>query len=240
MAKPLPKLCYLCGHALCQPVDNDHVPMQQLWAPELRKKHALHLVTIPVHKACNGAYQRDEDYFVRTILPFVPGSYAGDALFRKAMADYRDEDRKRPLMQKVLSEFERKPSGLTLPTGKIAKRFEGERVARIAWKIVRGLHFHHSGQVLPEDWTTSVQLHLADNLTLPPDHFLSFMSMPNNPAHGAYPGVFTYRFQKFPDAGDLHYWALLILDRILLIVTFHDFDCSCVACTKRLDDWKQQ
>jgi len=211
--------------------------MKELWAPELRKKHAPRLLIVPVHKTCNGAYQRDEDYFVRTILPFVPRSYAGNALFRKAIAEYHSNDRKRPLMRKVLREFERSPSGLSLPAGKIAKRFEGARVARVTWKIVRGLHFHHHEQLLPEDWTKSVELHLADERFVPPDHFMAFMSAPNNPAHGAYPGVFSYRFQKFSDANNLHYWALLILDRILLIATFHDFDCACIPCTNRREHW---
>lgn len=225
-------LCYLCGQKLAPPVTRDHVPMQQLWAPELRKKHApLRLLTVPVHKACNSAYQLDEDYFIKTLLPFVQGTYSGDALFRKAIAEYHD-GKNRPLMQKVLREFERRPSGLTLPDSKIAKRFDGRRISRVAWKIVRGLHFHHEGDCLPADWTKAVELYFTDEGE-PPDHFKTFMAIPSNPAYGAHQGVFSYRFQKIPEASNLHYWALLLLDRVLLIVTFHDVDCACGACTSR-------
>jgi hypothetical protein len=82
-------------------------------------------------------------------------------------------------------------------------------------------------------------MHLADERApRPPDYFIMFMSVPSNPAYGAYPGVFSYRFQTFPDVKNLHYWALLILDRILLTVTFHDFGCACAGCTKRRGDWQ--
>jgi len=158
--KQTPELCYLCGHSLAPPIDHDHVPMQQLWAPELRKKHApSQLLTIPVHKACNFAYQLDEDYFVKTILPFVRSSYSGDVLFRKSIQEYH-RGQNRLLMQKVLREFDTRPSGLTLPANKIVKRFDGKRVSRVAWKIVRGLYFHHTGHYLPADWTRTVEFHL--------------------------------------------------------------------------------
>jgi hypothetical protein len=203
--------------------------MKQLWAPELRKKRAPQLLTIPVHKACNSAYQHDEDYFVKAILPFLPNSYAGNVLFRKTISEYH-RGRNRLLMQKVLREFDPRPSGLALPNDKIAKRFEGARISRVVWKIVRGLHFHHTNQVLPTDWTTSVALHLLDRTWRPLLHFLAFMQEPDNPPHGKDEGVFCYRYKKFPKANDLHYWALLVLDSVLLIVAFHDLDCSCGAC----------
>lgn len=230
--KQLPELCYLCGQKLARPINRDHVPMLQLWAPELRKKHEpKQLLTIPVHKGCNSAYELDEHYFVKAILPFVPRSYSGNTLFRKAIADYHD-GKNRPLMQKILKEFERSPNGIILPGNKIVKRFDSKRISRVAWKIVRGLHFHHSGQCLPVDWTKTVELCQADESFEPPDHFKAFMTMPNNPAYGAYQGVFSYRFKKIPEADNLHYWALLILDCVLMIVAFHDLDCACAACTK--------
>jgi hypothetical protein len=46
-------------------------PPTQLFAPAIRKQHAPQLLTIPVHDACNKAYQLDEDYFVHTLIPFA-------------------------------------------------------------------------------------------------------------------------------------------------------------------------
>jgi hypothetical protein len=55
-----------------------------------------------------------------------------------------------------------------------------------------------------------------------------FMSLPDNEPHGQYPGVFDYWFQRFTEVQDDHYWALLIWDRIIITVIFHDPKCSTV------------
>jgi hypothetical protein len=99
--------------------------------------------------------------------------------------------------------------------------------------MVRGLHFHHAGEVLPEDWPTlSVQLFpLTETpppeITLPND-VLAFAS--SAPSRGRYPGVLDYKFEKFPEANNVHYWLLLLWDRIVIRVHFHDPACTCEAC----------
>ena len=55
------------------------------------------------------------------------------------------------LYQAVRREFEKQPSGLHLPGGRVVKRFQGERVNRVVWKLVRGLYFHEMSSVLPDD-----------------------------------------------------------------------------------------
>jgi hypothetical protein len=226
--KPLPDLCYLCGEPLAKPVSYDHVPMQQLFAREVRKKHNLsNLFTIPVHDRCNKTYQPDEDYFVHSLMPFAPGSYSGKALYQKVLRDYRG-GKNVGLVGKILGEFEPRPSGLVLAGNKVAKRFEGKRISRIAWKIVRGLYFRHHNEVLPADLTTWVSLTPPGEM--PPEHFMIFMSLPDNEPHGQYPGVFDYRFQRFTEVQDIHYWALLIWDSIIITVIFHDPKCSCEQC----------
>jgi hypothetical protein len=220
-------LCYLCGEPLAKPISDDHVPMRQLFAPEVRKKHnPSNLVTISVHDRCNKSYQRDEDYFVHSLMPFAPGSYSGKALYQKVLRDYQGGYNV-GLVRKVLGEFEPRPSGLKLPRNKVVKRFEGKRISRIVWKIVRGLYFHHHNEVLPADLTPWVSLTPPNEM--PPEHFRVFMSVPNEP-YGQYPGVFDYRFQRFSEGQDIHYWALLIWDCIIITVMFHDPKCSCQQC----------
>jgi hypothetical protein len=113
------------------------------------------------------------------------GSVAGDAIYNKALKDFR-AGKQVPLMTMVLNEFDRNPSGLLLPDGKVLKRFKGKRIARVGWKMVRGLHFHHAGEVPPEDWPTlSVQLFpLTETpppeITLPND-VLAFASWSRRP-----------------------------------------------------------
>ena len=53
-------------------------------------------------------------------------------------------------------------------------------------------------------------------------------------ARGRYPGAFDYKYQLYEDPKNptfkLHYWALLLWDRIIAIVAFHDPDCDCEKC----------
>jgi hypothetical protein len=116
------------------------------------------------------------------------------------------------LTRKVLGEFDPRPGGLFLSGDKVVKRFEGQRLRRVAWKMVRGLHFHHTGEVLPEHWSTvGVQIFNPKEQQLPPD-VLTFAA--GAVGRGAYPGVFDYKFDKFPEANNVHYWLLLIWDRL--------------------------
>jgi hypothetical protein len=224
------EICYLCGERLGGATSADHVPPKQLFARAIRRAQHLQLDTLPVHDSCNQAYKRDEEYLVHTLMPFARGSVAGQAIYDDVLQKYRRRE-KIGLTLGVLREFEPRPSGLVLPGGKVAKRFAGARLQRVAWKIVRGLFFLHQGRVMPADTTTWVSL-TAPGET-PPAHFLHFMRLPDREQHGRYPGAFAYRFDNFIEAGsNLHYWALLLWDRIIMTVIFHDQCCTCANCAR--------
>ena len=220
-------ICYLCGKPLQEPINRDHVPPQQLYADEVRKRHSPNLLTIPVHEACNSSYQLDEDYFVSSLMPFAVDSYSGNAFYSEILRKYKLGERRSivQLVQKILREFEDRPAGLILPPGKIVKRFDGERLKRVTLKIVRGLYFHHFNKVLPQEQESSLRIVLPDQV--PPKDFICIA---NEPTHGLYPGAFDYRFKIFPEVNNFHYWAFLLWDRIILLFTFHDPACTCDAC----------
>ena len=218
-------ICYLCGDPLVGETSVDHVPPKQLYAKEIRKKHSPNLLTIRVHKRCNSSFQYDEDYFVNTLAPFGKDSYAGSALLREVFSKYK-AGVKRPLVGKVLKEFERAPSGIVLPKGLVAKRIEGDRVQRVAWKIVRGLYFHEFGTVLPEYKPKSLTIAPPDRP--PPIEFLQALF--DRPSRGAYPGVFDYKYVTVAELDDFNYWGLLLWDRLILIVAFHGPRCACERC----------
>jgi hypothetical protein len=221
-------LCYLCGEQLAEPINRDHVPPKQLYAKQLRQKHTeLQLQVLPVHQSCNAGYSRDEDYFVNTLLPFAAGSYSGSARLQQAFTNFRGE-KDVLLLRKVLREFEREPSGIVLPPGKVAKRFEGARVRRVALKIVRGLYFIHFGTPLPELLTAHVDVIPPGKK--PPDHFL--LAMGDQPSLGTHQGVFAYKWRTLPEVNDAHYWSLLLWDQIILIIMFHNPLCQCAGCLK--------
>ena len=214
-------VCYLCGKSLCGDLDHDHVPPKQLYAATVRQaNNPSDLLTIQVHRNCNRSFQKDEDYFVHTLMPFARGSYAGDAIYAEILGKYR-RGRNVPLVRKVLREFEPRPSGLVLPGNMVLKRQDGPRISRVAWKIVRGLYFKHHGTALPDNLTTWVSITPPDQV--PPEHFLMFLSSPENKPRGQHPGVFDYRFQHYEDdAASTQYWALLLWDRIIITILFDD------------------
>ena len=46
------------------------MPAKQFFAPRLRVSENLsQLVTVPAHRACNKAYEKDEEYFAWALVP---------------------------------------------------------------------------------------------------------------------------------------------------------------------------
>lgn len=209
-------ICYLCGEEITNGSSADHVPPKQFYAPDIRQKHnTSKLLTITVHQTCNRSYEEDEKYFLHSLAPFAHDSYTGNAVLRKIGREFR-EGKNQPLVLKVYGEFDPEPSGIVLLPGRMVKRFEGNRIDRVAWKIIRGLYFHHFNQVLTENTRHQLKLYLVSELS--PGELPSIV--PNTPPRGLYPAVFDYIFDYLPDPDNFHYWALLLWERIILIVQF--------------------
>lgn len=139
------------------------------------------------------------------------------------ISQYRAQ-RNVPLSHKILGEFDPRPSGLYLPSRKVVKRFDPQRFWRVVWKIARGLFAIEYQKFLPEDTPRSFQI--VDPDTKPPD---LFYLIPDE-TRGAYPGVFDYKFAAFPEHMGEHLWAMLFWDRLIMLVLFHDPECSCDVC----------
>lgn len=213
--QPNHQICYLCGKPLAAPTSRDHVPPKQFFANDIRKSHNLSkLLTLEVHAACNHGHHLDEDYFVASLSPLALESFAGSAVVRDSVA--RVDAGKSPLLlKKVLGEFSKSHGRIVLPSGLVAKRIEGERIERTCWKIIRGLYFHHQGLVLPEA--------LSMSFWIWPPHEKpgeQFFLLQNEPVHGAYPGVFDYKFKVFAGPPDICVWSLLLWDKLILLTAF--------------------
>jgi hypothetical protein len=220
------RVCYLCGRSLDGKLSDDHVPPRQLYGKEVRKKHNPNLLTIPVHADCNHTYQHDEDYFVYSMSAFAVKTYSGKSVLTDINHRYKNSAQ-RKLLHKVFREWEKRPSGLHLPPGKVVKRIEGKRIHRVAWKIVRGLFFYNEERVLPESTPSSIEYVPPD--TRPPDTFFVLNEQLNL---GQYSGVFDYRYKQFPDVENMYYWAMLFWDAFLILMAFHDPDCGCKTCVR--------
>jgi hypothetical protein len=220
------KDCYLCGKPLEEPTSVDHVPPKLFFPDEIRKKYkTTELLTIRVHHACNQEWRMDEEYFVQTLIPLAGGSESADAARRQSLRKYM-HGKNVPLVTQVMKEFRREIGGVHLPANKVAKLIDTNRAYRVIWKLVRGLHFHHTGEILPIDWDMSCTI-TAPNQE-PPEYVVPFLQSVES--RGRYQAVFAYAFKKFPEVHDLHIWAFLLWDCIIVTAAFHDMACGCEGC----------
>lgn len=216
-------ICYLCGLDIISDRSMDHVPPRQFFAKRLRRKHNLDkLVTLSVHRGCNARYSKDEQYFVNSIIPLAVGSYSGKSLLQQIVADFKTDNNKKYLGLKVLNEFDKNPSGLILPGNLVIKRFEGSRISRILWKILRGLFLIEYKKYLPES--------IPRNSALDKRPTENFKYLSGCLEKGIYPGVFAYKFIKVSELNSFHYWAFLLWDALIAEMWFHDPDCNCNIC----------
>jgi hypothetical protein len=208
------RVCYLCGLPIDRKMSQDHVPPRQFFAERLRKNQSPNLLTLPTHESCNMSYQADEDYF------FV--SLAGlneDATIHQWLMQDIGKKIRRPkavgLRKRVLSEFSGEISGIHLPNGVVAKHFDGNRVRRVIWKVVRGLFCHHFSMVLHEDARHFIEMHQVQDK--PPD--IHRVHLANTPLHGQFREVFVYQFAKVIDKDSFaSLWALFFWESVVAII----------------------
>ena len=217
-------ICYLCGQQLDKKIDNDHIPPRQFYATHIRKVHSPNLFTLPVHKKCNQAYQKDEDYFVHSIAPLTIDSYSGAAIWRDILKR-RTRTAGNRLHEMVFKEFDPNPSGLILPDNKVLKRFDGTRVWRVVWKITRGLFFKEYGKILPENTLRSYKIYSVGEEPIEESKYVI-----GTQSRGQYPAIFDYKHISAPQLNNFHLWAFLFWDKLIMQVAFHDPNCTCDKC----------
>jgi len=208
-------ICYLCGRNLAdEPWDDDHVPPKQIYPEVLRSTRDSPMRTLPTHKSCNNGYSRDEVYFTLSLVPLAPGSQVARLLIdergTKCLAG-----KQKGLFPRVLQEFEARPSGILLPHGLMLKRFDGERVYRVIWKIIRGLHFLTFRRAIPGDTPTGYY-QLYEGGRMPSAVDLQLLA--SCQGLGPHPDIFDYKFLSDDESPRNLFWALRFWGQI--IVTF--------------------
>jgi len=223
-----PTHCYLCGKELSEPISVDHVPPLLFFPKDLRRKYNIsNLLTIPVHAACNRAWQEDEEYFVHTLLPVSGGSEAGDAHHFRVREKMKS-GKNVLLVNQVMDEFRSAINGVHLPASKVAKLIDHRRAHGVIWKIIRGLYFHHVGKVLPSEW--GMRYWITPPYEEPDEFFKMYAESGRGIPRGDYKKIFAYFFDRFPEAWNVHYWGFHLWDSVLVTAMFHDPECECDSC----------
>lgn len=226
MTQPHYEICYLCGLPFNGDVNDDHVPPRQFYPELLRKQLNPNLLTLKTHESCNKAFQRDEDYFLLSVGPMVAeSSHSGRALW-----DDIARRIKRPesvgLAVTVSKEFQEKIGSLYLPDGKVAKRFDPDRIWGVIWKIARGLFFYETGRFLPVNTPNRFYLQLEAGREPPAE----FEHVRNAPSKGRYGAIFDYKYVVEEKLNNFNLWAMLFWDAWIVMVGFHDPGCPCDHC----------
>ena len=121
----------------------------------------------------------------------------------------------------VLHEFDKFPSGLHLPAGRVIKRFDGERVGRVVWKLVRGLYFYETKSVLGEDTRHTTEIIEPERGRETAGVNPVWEIVKGQESRGSYGGVFEYKYlvRDISERGDrLHCWGMLLWDKIMIFV----------------------
>ena len=199
------------------------MPMKQIYARRLRSEYNLsNLLTLPTHKQCNRSYQQDEDYFV-TSLHLSAYSNSGRAISQDVISRMRD-GRNLGLVGRVRSQI----SQIVSPNGTRLNRMNASRIARITWKIVRGLFFYETNRFLPENTPINCKLpiifwenRLESGIQSEYD-WEQFDLTRQNPSRGQYPDIFDYKYCQVPteENPDEHrwFWGIWLWDSIALLI----------------------
>lgn len=214
------KICYLCGKELSgiKNTDRDHIPAKQFYTKKFKKDNQnINLITLPVHIACNQSYQMDEEYFTISIGSIIPKSRTGQELYKELGQKISKRKENKILAYKVLREFGK----IKLIDGKTIKYFDGKRIYRIIWKIIRGLYFKHTHLFLPEN--THKRHDLITPIHKPSDDFIKslILDVEKESWKVKYTGYFDYKF-KYVDIERerVWFWNLYFWEYIVFFTSF--------------------
>ncbi len=220
-------ICHLCGEALEGKITREHVPPRQFFPKSLRG--GARLLTVPTHRECNESYSKDEQYVVHSLGPLAFGKPVGEELRKDLRRSYwREDGSGARLYFKVHREFQSRRGSLFLPPDLVAKNYDGRRVRRVMWKIVRGLFYHHRRRYLSAHTT-----HASALYGRPEDARARFEWALDLPLkiRGDHPDCFAYRFHHHHEEEvSFHYWDMRFWHSVLCILSFHDPACGCEKC----------
>lgn len=224
---PAGTVCYLCGEVIGgdQDWNKDHVPPLRFYGKSIRAVLNPNLDGLHTHTSCNTSYKADEEYYAATF-----SRHADSAAGRSVVADWQRGIAKghdAGLLKTINSEFGR----IVRPDGMVVTNYDVDRAGRVTWKLVRGIYFAEVKRFLPNN--------LPKRLTMLSPH-------ENQHAHqmhpwwphvrdtrpmGSHGEVFDYKWLcTIMDGIRTHAVGMLLWDRLLVFILFHDPSCPCAEC----------
>jgi hypothetical protein len=219
--------CYLCDQTI-EPTENwnrDHVPPKRIFASSVRERFSPQLAWLATHVTCNSAYRRDEEYFVLSLAGHIPTPTAR-AVF-KDVQDAAGQGHDKGVLETVVNSF----SQVVGAGGERLYSYDGSRVNRFAWKMMRGLYCLELEAVLPNETTGEI---LVVDPRSPADELATmgwFSAVRNTHSMATFPGVFDYKWLGWVDGAIRgHAVAMLFWNGLIIAMLFHDPTCACSIC----------
>lgn len=232
-------ICYLCTEPIADEAlaNRDHVPARSYFPKSIRQEFNPNLDWLWTHRVCNASIRMDEEYFLASIGPMAMGDFVGMALADDLRRSYQNPEQ-RKLGRLAVNEFSR----IVTPDGLLLKAYDHARAAKVLWKITRGLaYLETSGtMIIPAATPHEVRLYPSKEeieKRLIPEGWWSEM-LQLQPM-GRYGRVLDYRaitlFTR-DAAGQItnssQAWGLLLWNRIIAGVFFHNPWCPCAHCVR--------
>ena len=131
------------------------------------------------------------------------------------------------LLKTVLGQFGR----VTTADGSRVFHYDADRAGRITWKLVRGVYFAETGMVLPEGLPKRMILLGPDTVKSAEADYPWWPLVRDTAPMGTHGAVFDYKWiGTTVDGGRGHAMAMLLWDRLLTLILFHDPSCRCEQC----------
>lgn len=220
-------ICYLCGKPIVEGEawNRDHVPPQRFYGKSIRDAFNPNLAWLPTHTKCNTGYKSDEEYYVASFAGHA-NSDAGRSVFndfRRAVAKGHDTG----LLKTVISQFGK----VVLPDGSLVFTYDTDRAGRITWKLVRGIYHEETGGFLPENTPKRLFMLSPEKNKDAESDYPWWPLVRDTAAMGRHGAVFDYKWLgTIMDGTRAHALGMLLWDRLLILVLFHDPSCSCTNC----------
>lgn len=200
--------CVYCGAKAG--ATRDHVPARQFFAAPVPPN----LITVPSCERCNRSWSKDEDYFRLLLVSRADtkGNPVRDKLFPVVRASLTRKEARGLAISffNGMQTVERvSPAGLYLGSASLFVG-EGQRLDRVAGKIVRGLFYHEMNRRLPPDYRVAT-IHYSRVGEASPgtrSTMLEFVSAVLATEPRRFGSAFVYWFLQSPNGWARSHWVL--------------------------------
>jgi hypothetical protein len=193
--------CVYCSQA--RAVTTEHVVAKSFF-PRPRPSN---LWTTPACRECNSGIQKDEDYFLATLM-FGPAgvSAVGKRLWERLERGYEKDRGLRKVIARNLRETDvRTPAGLVI-TKQMTISVDQKRIERVTGKIVRGLYYCEFSEPLRHD------VEIESAMFAPFADARSRFPIVLEEGARSWPGIFQYTRGRLPGEPHRSLWRFRMFD----------------------------